>query len=36
MRTEMDVLVIDDFILYKNEQPEFEDKINWQQEFTLD
>jgi carbamoyltransferase len=36
MRTEMDVLVIDDFILYKNEQPEFKDKINWQQEFTLD
>ena len=36
MRTEMDVLVIDDFILYKNEQPEFEDKSNWQQEFALD
>jgi hypothetical protein len=26
MRTEMDILVIDDFILYKNEQPEYYDK----------
>ncbi|QFR48882.1 carbamoyltransferase [Sulfurimonas lithotrophica] len=36
MRTEMDILVIDDFILYKNAQPKFEDKGNWQDEFELD
>lgn len=36
MRTEMDVLVIDDFILYKSEQPEFQDKSNWKDEFELD
>ena len=36
MRTEMDVLVIDDFILYKEEQPEYQDKGNWQEEFELD
>lgn len=36
MRTEMDVLVIDDFILYKEEQPAYEEKSNWQDEFELD
>ncbi len=36
MRTEMDVLVIDNFILYKEEQPNFTDKGNWQEEFELD
>lgn len=36
MRTEMDVLVIDDFILYKEEQPEYKDKGNWKDEFELD
>ncbi len=36
MRTEMDVLVIDDFVLYKEDQPEFADKGDWQQEFALD
>jgi len=36
MRTEMDMLVIDNFILYKEEQPNFEDKGNWQEEFELD
>ncbi len=36
MRTEMDVLVIDDFILYKEEQPDFKDKGKWQEEFELD
>ena len=36
MRTEMDLLVIDDYILHKNEQPDFEDKGNWQEEFELD
>jgi carbamoyltransferase len=36
MRTEMDILVIDDFLLYKEEQPKFKDKGNWQDEFELD
>ena len=36
MRTEMDVLVIDDFILYKQEQPDFKDEGKWQEEFELD
>jgi carbamoyltransferase len=36
MRTEMDVLVIDDFVLYKKEQPAYHDKGNWKDEFELD
>ncbi len=36
MRTDMDVLVIDDYVLYKSEQPAFEDKQDWRKEFTLD
>ena len=36
MRTEMDVLVIDNFILYKEQQPEFKDKEDWRDEFELD
>lgn len=36
MRTEMDVLVIDDFLLYKKDQPDFKDSSNWQEEFELD
>lgn len=36
MRTEMDVLAVEDYILYKDEQPVFEDKGNWQEEFELD
>jgi carbamoyltransferase len=36
MRTEMDVLVIDDYVLYKEEQPEYLDKGNWKDEFELD
>jgi len=36
MRTEMDVLVIDNFILYKQQQPDYQDKANWKKEFKLD
>ena len=36
MRTEMDVLVLGDHILYKEEQPEFHDDINWRQTYELD
>lgn len=36
MRTEIDVLVIDDFLLYKKDQPDFKDNRNWKEEFELD
>ena len=36
MRTEMDVLVIEDFILLKEEQPSWEEKGNWRSELELD
>lgn len=36
MRTEMDVLVIEDFVLLKSEQKKFEDIKDWQNEFELD
>lgn len=36
MRTEMDVLVIENFILLKEDQPEFKDKEKWQSKYELD
>jgi len=36
MRTEMDVLVLQNQILYKSEQPKVEKNENWMQEFELD
>ena len=36
MRTEMDVLVMGNFILLKEEQPPFHETINWRQEYELD
>tara|TARA_Y100000589_G_scaffold85062_1_gene79040 strand:- start:102 stop:620 length:519 start_codon:yes stop_codon:yes gene_type:complete len=36
MRTEMDVLIIENQILYKNEQPKIEKDEQWMQEFELD
>jgi carbamoyltransferase len=36
MRTGMDVLVLEHFILYKTEQPAFEDAEDWRQEYELD
>ncbi len=36
MRTEMDILVIGNFVIYKKEQPEFNDDINWRQVYELD
>lgn len=36
MRTEMDCLVLGDFVLYKAEQPALADDTNWRSEFTLD
>ncbi|MFH1994563.1 MAG: carbamoyltransferase [Nitrospinota bacterium] len=36
MRTEMDVLVIEDFILYKEEQPPWKEGEEWRRELILD
>jgi len=36
MRTEMDVLVLENAILYKEEQPEFENSKDWMDEYELD
>jgi len=36
MRTEMDVLVLGDFVLEKKDQPAFEEKGDWRKEFKLD
>jgi carbamoyltransferase len=36
MRTEMDVLVLENCILYKEDQPEFEEQKDWREEFVLD
>jgi carbamoyltransferase len=36
MRTEMDVLVLENFVLLKAEQPKFEERADWRSEFALD
>lgn len=36
MRTEMDYLVIGNFLFDKKQQPEWSDKTNWQEEYVLD
>ena len=36
MRTEMDYLVLENFLLDKKGQPEFKDRSDWQAEFELD
>lgn len=36
MRTEMDYLVLGNYILNKKEQPEFKEDKNWREEFELD
>jgi carbamoyltransferase len=36
MRTEMDILVIEDFILYKREQPPWKEDKEWRNELILD
>ena len=36
MRTEMDCLVLENIILHKHEQPVWEEKQDWQNEFELD
>jgi carbamoyltransferase len=36
MRTEMDFLVVENFLLDKRQQPKWDEKENWQEEFALD
>jgi carbamoyltransferase len=36
MRTEMDMLVLENCILYKEEQPEFNENENWRNKYELD
>jgi len=36
MRTEIDVLTLGNYILYKEDQPEFHDTIDWKQKYELD
>ena len=36
MRTEMDYLVIENYLLAKSDQPPLESDSNWQNEFELD
>jgi carbamoyltransferase len=36
MRTEMDTLVMEDCILYKSEQPKWEERDDWREELILD
>jgi carbamoyltransferase len=36
MRTEMDYLVMGDYLFKKEEQPQWEEKNNWRDEFQLD
>jgi carbamoyltransferase len=36
MRTNMDVLVLEDCILYKEEQPEWHEEKDWREEYELD
>ena len=36
MRTEIDVLAIENFILLKEEQPQFNEKEDWQKIYELD
>ena len=36
MRTDMDILVVDNYVLEKEKQQEFDDKENWLEKFELD
>jgi carbamoyltransferase len=36
MRTEMDYLIVEDFLLAKTEQPRWDDDDSWKEEFELD
>ena len=36
MRTQMDILVVENFVYFKEEQPNFDDKEKWNQVFEMD
>jgi carbamoyltransferase len=36
MRTEMDYLIIENFVMDKSQQPEWKKDTDWQDEFELD
>ena len=36
MGPQPDVLVLDDFLVYKDKQPKWEETSNWREEFGLD
>lgn len=36
MRTEMDILVLENIILSKKEQPEWREKLDWREQYELD
>lgn len=36
MRSDMDILIMDDFLLYKTEQPEWKEGKDWRNEYELD
>ena len=36
MRTEMDYLVLENFLLFKNDQPEWKEQGDWREEYELD
>ena len=36
MRTEMDYLVVGNYVFIKTEQPHWDEKDKWKEEFTLD
>ena len=36
MRTEMDLLVLEDFLLWRKDQPRFDDPDNWKETYELD
>ena len=36
MRSAIDILVLENFVLYKSDQKPLENDTNWQQEFEVD
>ena len=36
MRTQMDVLVLENMILKKEEQPDWQEKTDWREQYELD
>jgi len=36
MRTEMDYLIVENYVIFKQDQPQWNEKVDWKQEFELD